>query len=238
MSSKQLFTLLLLLLLVFSYNTVPAEENFKTTTVKVIGTGLFDDDNNMAKARGEAVADGLVTAVELVAVDIMPISSFAENYPALNKFFNTYVDQFINGYKVLTELRFKNEYRIIIQATVSIARVKQGLETAGIIYLPLIEENNLKVPEEIKITVNGTSNLVRFVLFRKELQKFDGLSALQLEQMEFDKAVIAVTFTGDAKALAHALISKTFDSFSVNIIEISEHCLNVNLAHVRNLIPE
>ena len=190
----------------------------------------------MAKARSAAVADALVTAVELIAVDIMPISSFADNYPDLNKFFNAYVDKFINDYKVLTELTFKNEYRTIIQATVSIVRVKQGLETAGIIYLPGTEENNLKAPEEIEITVNGTSNLKKFVLFRKELQKLDGLSALQLEQMEFDKAVIAVTFTGDAKALAHALVSKTFDSFSVNIIEISEHCLKVDLAPARDLI--
>ncbi len=392
---KRLPLLFVFSLLIFFFpDHLLAEEKDETTTLKVIGTSLCSDTYGMTAAREKAISNGLLTAVELVTADLIPSSSFATNFTALNKLLTAHADQFINKYKVLTEFTFKNEYKVMIQATVSIPKVRHELETEGIIPMgnnlpsvlflvseikgkngnaicwwenpfttvslageagladimekkgfrivthnpptPLFDKKNappllymddklatemgsllnaevvvvgeamafktgniteknitsfkgtvsvraiktesgelmgrvsqtadsISMDEEtginevlkkagflageklasqiaeikqdrtadnsakIKIMVKGTNNLINFVLFRKGLQSLQGISLMQIKQIEPDGATIAVNFKGDAKKLADILRIKPFNSFSINIIDISENFLKIAL---------
>ncbi len=383
---------ILFLMAFFPLTDLLAEEKNETATLKVIGTSLCNDMDTMA-AREKAISKGLIAAVELVTADLIPFSSFGSNFAALNKLLTEHADKFINKYKVLTEFTFENKYKVMIQATVSIPRVRHELETAGIIPMdnnllsvlflvseikgkngkticwwekpftpvslageagladimrkkgfhivthnlqsPLfnekdvpshsymddklaiqigsklnaeiivigeamgfktesitkkninsfkgivsvraiktesgelmgrvtqaaestnmdeetgikealkkagflageklasqiaaIEQDKTDVSSKIEIMVQGTNNLINFVLFRKGLQTLQDISLMQIKQIKSDEATIAVNFAGNAKKLADALSVKSFNSFSINIVEISENFLKIAL---------
>ena len=390
--NKPLHALFILFLLTFFPITpLLAEEKNETATLKVIGTSLCNDMGTMA-AREKAISKGLITAVELVTADLIPFSSFGFNFAALNKLLTEHADKFINKYKVLTEFTFENEYKVMIQATVSIPRVRHELKIAGIIpmdnnfpsvlflvsetkkngkaicwwekpFTPVslageagladimrkkgfqiithnlqphlfnekdlllhpcmedklaiqigsslnaeiivigeamgfktesiakkninsfkgtvsvraiktdsgklmgrvsqtaestntdeetgikealkkagllageklasqiaaIKQDKTDVSSKIEIMVQGTNNLINFVLFRKGLQTLQDISLMQIKQIKSDEATIAVNFAGNAKKLADALSIKPFNSFSINIVEISENFLKIAL---------
>lgn len=81
----------------------------------------------------------------------------------------------------------------------------------------------------VEIDVEGTSNLANFVMFRRTLNDISGVEGMQIREIEFDEAAIVVDYKGDASELADALMLKAFESFSINIYEISQDRLKVEL---------
>ena len=79
------------------------------------------------------------------------------------------------------------------------------------------------------IIVEGTRALSNFVIFRAELNEIPGVDSLQTSEMKADEATIVVDFQGNAKELADALMLKNFESFGINIYEISQSHLRVRL---------
>jgi hypothetical protein len=125
-----------------------------TKTVKVIGTGKIDRDNS-AKARQEAIAASLVSAVGTVAVEVFPLESLIRNFQAFNEMIYSNTHKFIQDYKVLAEFPSTNNYRVMVEATVSISTLKKLMSSAGILLeqkplpkiLVLISDQNPEDPE-------------------------------------------------------------------------------------------
>ena len=117
---------------------VQATNQIPTKTVKVMGTGKIDQDNS-AKAREEAIAVSLVSAVERVAIEILPLESLVRNFQAFNEMIYSNTHKFIQDYKVLAEFPSKNNYRVMVEASVSISNLKKLMSSAGI----LLEEKPL-----------------------------------------------------------------------------------------------
>jgi len=121
-----------MVIMLFLVQSVKAEEDsthFKT--IVVIGTGIISE-NNIARAREKAISESLVTAVGVVMADVVPLEVFVPNFNALNKIIYTHTENFINGYRVLAETKHKNLYRVIVQARVSVVKIKQHLTEIGI----------------------------------------------------------------------------------------------------------
>ncbi|MCD4805417.1 MAG: hypothetical protein K8R07_07035 [Desulfobacterales bacterium] len=118
-----------------------------------------------------------------------------------------------------------------------IAGARDALSNAG--YLAgsdLASQIVRKWHEEVKksittlvIIVEGTRALSNFVIFRAELNEIPGVDSLQTSEMKADEATIVVDFQGNAKELADALMLKNFESFGINIYEISQSHLRVRL---------
>ncbi len=81
----------------------------------------------------------------------------------------------------------------------------------------------------VAIIVEGTSYLSSFVIFRNILNEIPGVVTAQTSEMKADEATIIVTFQGNAKELADALMSKNFETFGINIYEVSQDHLRVRL---------
>ena len=79
------------------------------------------------------------------------------------------------------------------------------------------------------IIVEGTRALSNFVIFRAELDEIPGIDSQQTSEMKADEATIIVNFQGNAKELADALMLKNFESFGINIYEISKSHLRIRL---------
>jgi hypothetical protein len=117
---------------------VQAKNQIPTKTVMVLGTGKIHQKNS-AMAREEAIADSLVSAVERVSVELFPLETLVRNFQAFNETIYSNTDKFIQDYKVLAEFPSANNYRVMVEATVSIITLKKLMSSAGI----LLEEKPL-----------------------------------------------------------------------------------------------
>lgn len=90
-------------------------------------------------------------------------------------------------------------------------------------------QKKVEEPEMIEIIVKGTSRLANFVMFRRTLNEMPGIEDVQIREMKSDEAMIVVDFKGNSKELADALMVKTFDSFGINIFEVSPTSLKIEL---------
>ncbi len=130
---------------------VQAENHMDTKTVVVISTGKIIRENT-ARAREDAIANSLVSAIDKVAVELLPPESLIENFQKLNEALYGQTSQFIRDYKVLTEFLIENNYRVMVEASVSISSLKELLSNAGIVLdrqalpriLLLVSEQNLE----------------------------------------------------------------------------------------------
>ncbi|MEA3429014.1 MAG: hypothetical protein U9Q84_07395 [Thermodesulfobacteriota bacterium] len=127
--SKQI-SMFVLFLLVLSVG-VQAEEQLHAKTVVVIGTEKIYS-NNVAVARNRAISKSLVSAIENVVKDFLPLESLVQNFQVINGILSNNTEEFVQGYKVLAEASAGNTYRVMVQATVSIDTIHQQLSIAGI----------------------------------------------------------------------------------------------------------
>lgn len=132
------FAVFFCLVVLYPPAVVQAENQIPTKTVVVTGTGKIHQKDS-ARAREEAIADSLVSAVNRVAVELFPLESLVRNFQAFNEMIYGNTDKFIQGYRVLAEVPSVNNYRVMVEATVSINTLKKLMSSAGI----LLEEKPL-----------------------------------------------------------------------------------------------
>jgi len=124
---------LALILAVFCLYLGPihAGEEPITQVVRVIGTARVQGDS-VARAREQAISKGLVDAVNSVVLDMMPLEKMVENFQATNEIITGHTDAFVEHYKVLAETRYGTTYRVMVQATVSIEKLRKRFSDTGI----------------------------------------------------------------------------------------------------------
>jgi len=83
--------------------------------------------------------------------------------------------------------------------------------------------------ENFEILLKGAGNLANFVMFRRMLSTIQGVKFVQVKELKSDKAIISVDFNGKTKELAAALMLKAFESFGINIYEVSDSQLKIEL---------
>ena len=129
--AKILLSVLILLAIVVPLSDAQVEEQSLIKTVVVIGTGaIYKGDS--AKAREAAVSSSLILAVDMVTAEILSIESIARNFKAINEIIYSQTGEFIQGYKVLAESTAEKQYRVMVQAAVSIKALEEKLLEAGI----------------------------------------------------------------------------------------------------------
>jgi hypothetical protein len=118
------------LLAVVAPFSVTAQEQ-TTRTIKVIGTGNIVNDN-ISYARKQAISDSLVTAVGLVATDLLHNLVFVEAFDTVEQLLLSDAGNFVQ-YKVLTETTTGSTYRVMVEATVSVDRIRDLFAQNGIL---------------------------------------------------------------------------------------------------------
>jgi hypothetical protein len=123
---------LILLFLVLNVATVAQAlpENGEQT---LLGIGT-------SKARGEGLAAGREAALQAalnMAVfralsDLVSPEVLAGQFQAINETILNRTDQFVRDYKVLTDATVGDTYRVVVQATVVVGRIKESLKAGGV----------------------------------------------------------------------------------------------------------
>lgn len=100
--------------------------------LEVIGTGVIDQ-GNVAKARDEAIEQGLWNAVEQGVQTLIPTSSVVSYFQLLNDRVYSKPDLFIQDYQILTESRSGRCYRVVVKATLLTDMLKDRLRDIGVL---------------------------------------------------------------------------------------------------------
>ncbi len=125
----------LMVVIVLLMLTVPAawaKKNVSVKTFEVIGTSSIRKDN-IAAARDIAIANSLVTAVSLATRDILEVDAMVRNFENLNNVLLKDTAPYIRNYKVLTETTSEKTYRVMVQVSVSLARIRKQLTAIGFV---------------------------------------------------------------------------------------------------------
>ena len=83
--------------------------------------------------------------------------------------------------------------------------------------------------DKIEVELTGTKNLANFVMFRRMLNTIPGVEGLQVRELKADTAVLNVDYKGKTSDLADALMLNAFETFGINIFEVTENSLKVQL---------
>ncbi len=111
---------------------VIAQEDATVSVVSVVGSSAVHG-NDMASAREQAISNALVSAVATVSTEFQSFQQQIDKFNLFNELLYNKTEQFIQGYKVLTEYLSGNTYRAIVQATVMKERIKDTLLSANLV---------------------------------------------------------------------------------------------------------
>ena len=203
-------------------STSNAYSQAEIETVEAVGTAIVHK-MDVETAKQQAISNGLVSILDKVLTEMLSKELIAENFSKINNTIYDETDKFINDYKVLTEAVSKKNYRVLIQAKVSMKRLNSHLVKSGMMRV------KKKKIQNIEIVVQGTRNLSHFFNFRKGLKEILGVKTVQVSDIQDDEANLLVNFEGSLKEFTDALVLKKFDQFSIRIFEISATQLRIEL---------
>jgi hypothetical protein len=84
-------------------------------------------------------------------------------------------------------------------------------------------------PAVVQMLIRGTSNLASYVKFRKKLNTISGVQGIRVKEIEPNEATLLVEYKGKAKDLAAALMLQNFESFGINIFEVTWDTIKIEL---------
>lgn len=94
-----------------------AQEGPGEKIVRVTGRAAVSG-KNIQKSREKAISEGLATAVDQAALEIIPIKAFAADFRKLNKILHDRTDKFVRNYKIMAEAQIGKMYRVLLEVTV------------------------------------------------------------------------------------------------------------------------
>ncbi len=204
---------------------VPAGECARkqaSKTVVVLGTGTVTGNNHEA-AKNAAITNAKVTAVALVAAEILPLETLVDRFSDLNTILYLKPDGYIEYYRVLNEMKTDRDYRVVVQATVSATDLEKRLKSEGIL------QRDTAMTQAIELTVEGTKDLPHFVQFRRSLADLDGVESAQMREMRTDAAVMSIQWRGTADLFADTLVRQRYDGFNIRVYQAADNALRVEL---------
>jgi hypothetical protein len=110
---------------------VAKASNANVKTLQVIGGSRIYNENILS-ARKHAVNDSLSSAIRAAAVELLPVDSLIRDFPILNEVVFKKIAPFIQSYKVLTEFRYKTEYRVLVHVIILVDEIMQQMEAVGV----------------------------------------------------------------------------------------------------------
>lgn len=116
----------------FFVNSSTAKTKDTIKVVEVIASGAIAGDMTDS-ARQQAISGGLVSAVALASIDLLPMEVQVDSFEMLNQVLYNQVDEFVQDYKVLTEFVADSQYRVVMRVTVRLDKVEDQLSNSGMI---------------------------------------------------------------------------------------------------------
>ena len=82
---------------------------------------------------------------------------------------------------------------------------------------------------KVDIQLTGTRNLANFVQFRRMLTNLSGVEDVQVKELKADDATLRIAYRGKTRELADTMMVQSFETFGINIYDISDDRISVQL---------
>lgn len=116
---------------VFSH-IASAADNPAANTKTIVAFGGSHIYKNISAAKNAAIDESLKYAVYTAAAGLFPVSALTRNFDSFSKVLADNQQNFILDYKILKESQTDTDYRVLVQATVSMDKIEAALATAGL----------------------------------------------------------------------------------------------------------
>ena len=92
-------------------------------------------------------------------------------------------------------------------------------------------------PQTIETRIEGDDYLSSFIMLRKILNSMSGIKDIQTKELSSDNAVVDIIYQGNGRKLADALMVQTFDSFNLNISDVTDRSLTIRFIPQKGAQP-
>ncbi|MFK5953718.1 MAG: hypothetical protein QM498_11720 [Desulfobacterium sp.] len=92
-------------------------------------------------------------------------------------------------------------------------------------------------PQTIETRIEGDDYLSSFIMLRKILNTMSGIKDIQTRELSSDNAVVDIIYQGNGRKLADALMVQTFDSFNLNISDVTDKSLTIRFIPQNGVQP-
>jgi hypothetical protein len=84
-------------------------------------------------------------------------------------------------------------------------------------------------PSVVEMVIRGTGQLANYVKFRKALNMVSGVEGIRVKELKPNEATLLVDYSGSARELAAVLMLQRFESFGINIFEVTQNLVRIEL---------
>jgi hypothetical protein len=84
-------------------------------------------------------------------------------------------------------------------------------------------------PSLVSMVIRGTEQLSSYVKFRKSMNTISGVEGIRVKGIKPNEATLLVEYKGKTSDLAASLMQQNFDTFGINIFEVTEDMVRVEL---------
>jgi hypothetical protein len=95
--------------------------------------------------------------------------------------------------------------------------------------LAVLWQKEVARPSVVEVLIRGTGQLANYVKFRKALNTVTGVEGIRVKELRPNEAALLVEYQGSARDLAAALMLQQFESFGINIFEVTQNLLKIEL---------
>lgn len=96
---------------------------------------------------------------------------------------------------------------------------------------------NSRDEQTIETHIEGTDYLTSFIMLRKVLNAMNGIKDIQTKELGADHAIVDILYQGSARRLADALMLQTFDSFDIELFNITDTALAIRFVTKKDIQP-
>jgi hypothetical protein len=180
-----------------------SQDNGNIWSVVTEGTGLITD-NDLARARNDAINDALRNAVEQAVASLIPLQTLDNKmFQEIRDGIYARSDQYIHDYKISSERQLQKAYAVNVRSAVFIGSIRDDLQTLG-----LLKMEKLRVAStEIAVTVRGLTSCADYIK-AKELLKTNvkGVRNVYQRQIAWGTAELSLDFQGPVQTLSDELM--------------------------------
>jgi hypothetical protein len=95
--------------------------------------------------------------------------------------------------------------------------------------LTVVWQKQADKPSEVSMIIRGTGHLSSYVKFRKAMNTISGVEGIRVKGIKPNEATLLVEYRGNTKDLAAELMQQNFDTFGINIFEVTGNMVRVEL---------
>jgi hypothetical protein len=198
---KYIFLPVIVFVIFFALSVHAQKEEKSNVTLSVEGTSKIKNEN-VAKAREEAIQNALEKAIIEAGSKLSEISARDENFQLIKRIIIQETDKYIAYYTITQESRQEQEFNVKANVVVAAAALKNDLYKMGFLHNDLKDKNNIRV----FLIVKGIKSYTVYSKIKNILQsRVNLVKNIYPGTFTWQEAEFEIEIAGDVQSLGSEL---------------------------------